>query len=93
VIKVKVELKKGIFFQLALGVLLIVAGAFFGFMAYRFYGIGSIFILIFPSVVFTIVGLIVVFSSFHFSISENIGMANKIDEASGEDMYDEKTGG
>ena len=92
-IKVKVELRKEISFQLALGILLIIAGMSFGFMSYFFYPKGPIFILIFPSVVFTIVGLIVVFSSFHFSISENIGMANKIDEASGEDMYDEKTGG
>ena len=91
-IKVKVELRKEISFQLALGILLIIAGMSFGFMSYFFYGKGPIFILIFPSVVFTIVGLIVVFSSFHFSISKNIGMANKINKVSDVDIYDE-TGG
>jgi len=91
-IKVKVELKKGISFQLALGILFIIAGMSFGFMSYFFYPKGPIFILIFPSVVFTIVGLIVVFSSFHFSISKNIGMANKINKVSDVDIYDE-TGG
>ena len=91
-IKVKVELKKGISFKLALGILFIIAGMSFGFMSYFFYPKGPIFILIFPSVVFTIVGLIVVFSSFHFSISKNIGMANKINKVSDVDIYDE-TGG
>ena len=86
-IKVKVELKKRSFFQLALGVLLMVVGASFGFMGYRLYGIGSIFILIFPSVVFTVVGLFIVF------ISLNIKMANKIDEAPDVDVYDEKLEG
>ena len=90
--KVKAELREGSFFQLFLSAFSIVNGVLFGFMVYFDPEKEINFKLILSGLILIIVGLLLFYKSFIFSISENIKMANNLDEVSDVDIYDE-TGG